>query len=37
MRNKKAILDIIKVDRIDTCIHLAAKVSVLDSVDEILT
>ncbi len=33
IRNKKAILDIIKVERIDTCIHLAAIVSVLDSID----
>jgi UDP-glucose 4-epimerase len=32
IRNKKAILDIIKGQSIDTCIHLAAIVSVLDSI-----
>jgi UDP-glucose 4-epimerase len=33
IRNKKEILDIIKDGQIDTCIHLAAIVSVLDSIN----
>jgi UDP-glucose 4-epimerase len=34
IRNKKAILDIVKDHNIDTCIHLAAIVSVLDSITD---
>jgi UDP-glucose 4-epimerase len=34
IRNKKAILDIVKGQSIDTCIHLAAIVSVLDSITD---
>jgi len=32
IRNKEAILDILKNENIDTCIHLAAKISVSDSI-----
>ena len=32
IRNREAIVDIVKTEKIDTCIHLAAIVSVLDSI-----